>query len=51
MCPLEIYNKFRVELNRGLTEGDNLMEEDEILIELISSSNNPRGVLDLPKEI
>ncbi|KNA20772.1 hypothetical protein SOVF_049400 [Spinacia oleracea] len=51
MCSLEVYNEFRGELNRVLAEGDSLMEEDEFLIELISSSKNPRGVLDLAKDM
>ncbi|XP_021860790.1 protein PHOX3-like [Spinacia oleracea] len=51
MCSLETYNKFRGELNRILTEGDNLMEEDEFFIELISNSKNPRGVLDLARDM
>ncbi|KNA17484.1 hypothetical protein SOVF_079340 [Spinacia oleracea] len=50
-CSLEVYGRFREELNKLLTKGDNLLEEDEFLIELISNSKNPGGVLDLAREM
>ncbi|XP_056690233.1 peptidyl-prolyl cis-trans isomerase FKBP65-like [Spinacia oleracea] len=43
------YEKFRGEVNKLLIEGDNLKEEDEILISLILESEIPREVLDLAK--
>ncbi|XP_056692228.1 uncharacterized protein [Spinacia oleracea] len=51
MCSLEVYNKFRGKLNQILTEGESLMEEDELFIDLISKSENLRDVLDLAKDM
>lgn len=39
------------EINRLLTEGENLLDEDEHLLALISNSNDSKGVLGLAKEL
>ncbi|XP_021835304.2 70 kDa peptidyl-prolyl isomerase-like [Spinacia oleracea] len=49
MCSLVGYENFRGEVNKLLTEGDNIKEEDEILISLIVESESSREVLDLSK--
>lgn len=42
---LENYKRLRGEINHLLTEGEDLMEEDEFLIDLISSSKNLEGFM------
>lgn len=51
MFSLEGYKCFKWEIDRLLTEGVDLMEEDECFMELISSSKNSKGVIDVVKEI
>uniref|UniRef100_A0A803NDE1 Uncharacterized protein n=1 Tax=Chenopodium quinoa TaxID=63459 RepID=A0A803NDE1_CHEQI len=51
MCSLDLYKKFKEELNRLLSEGDNLNEEDKHFINFISNSNTPKDVLNLVKEM
>lgn len=51
MFSLEGYKCLKGEINRLLTEEEDLMEEDECLIELISNSRNSRGVLNVAKEL
>lgn len=47
----DVYDKFRRELNQLLTKGDNLLEEDKEFLELLSASNDPRGVIEFTKEM
>lgn len=47
----EVYEKFRGELNQLLTTRDNLLEEDKDFLELLSASNDPKGVLQLAKDM
>lgn len=51
MFSLEGYKCLKREINRLLSEGEDLMEEDECFMELISSSKNSKGVLDVVKEL
>lgn len=46
---LEVCKRLKEELNQLLTEGEELMHEDEFLIELIASSKNLEGVLGFAK--
>lgn len=51
MFSLEVYKRLRGKLNQLLTEGENLMDEDEFLLGLISNSVDSKGVLKLIKEL
>lgn len=51
MESMEDYGKFRRELNLLLTRGDNLGEEERDFLELLSASDDPRGVIGLATEM
>lgn len=51
MSSLEIYDKLRGELIKIFLEGDNLVEDDEFWLDLISDSMDSKKVLELAKEM
>lgn len=51
MSSLEVYEKLRGELNQIFREGDNLVEGDELWLELISDSMEPKKVLEIARDM
>lgn len=47
----EFYEKFRGDLNRLFIARENLLEDDNMFLHLISISNDPKGALELAKEM
>ncbi|KMS99653.1 hypothetical protein BVRB_1g022210 [Beta vulgaris subsp. vulgaris] len=48
---MEDYKRLREEIHRLLTEGENLMDDDEFLLDLISCSNDSKDVLELVRAL
>lgn len=51
MVSMEDYKRLREEIHRLLTEGENLMDDDEFLLDLISCSNDSKDVLELVRAL
>ena len=51
MFSFEGYNCLKGEINRLLTKGEDLLEENECLMELISSFINSKGVLNVIEKL